>query len=210
MASSQFDGPSAVLVGPETESGVGQVTCTDLKRMLQACRVLLCLCVKAVFSIKTEHTMKCLAFLLPLAYGWWCETSKRHGCRGQSRQLVRETTAVNPFLPFTEIKSNVGNNAEPIVVDWDKDGDWDVILKTMDELLFFEFKAENHFVQMEPSPFKGIPGGSCRPAVADWDGDGRLDLIVGAEAHLKTETINHSVYLTQSLSLRSGLLTICL
>ncbi|CAK9036738.1 unnamed protein product [Durusdinium trenchii] len=149
--------------------------------MLQACRVLLCLCVKAVFSIKTEHTMKCLAFLLPLAYGWWCETSKRHGCRGQSRQLVRETTAVNPFLPFTEIKSNVGNNAEPIVVDWDKDGDWDVILKTMDELLFFEFKAENHFVQMEPSPFKGIPGGSCRPAVADWDGDGRLDLIVGAE-----------------------------
>ena len=85
----------------------------------------------------------------------------------------------NPFLVFKDIKTIY--KEEPIVVDWDGDGDLDVILRKVDGLSLFEFKSGRHFVEVEPNPFHGIPGGYCRPAVVDWDGDGRLDLIVGAE-----------------------------
>ena len=44
-----------------------------------------------------------LVLLLP-AFGWWCETSNRHGCRGQSRHFVREAAVANPFLAFEDIK----------------------------------------------------------------------------------------------------------
>eukprot|EP00435_Cladocopium_sp_Y103_P036649 s2559_g9.t1 len=126
--------------------------------------------------------MKCFGVLLVLplpTFGWWCETSDRHGCRGQSRHFVREAAVANPFLAFEDIKTNLWE--EPIVVDWDRDGDLDVILRKEDGLSLFEFKSGGHFVEIEPNPFHGIPGGTCRPAVVDWDGDGQLDLIVGAK-----------------------------
>eukprot|EP00435_Cladocopium_sp_Y103_P021450 s1407_g5.t1 len=126
--------------------------------------------------------MKCFGLLLVLplpAFGWWCETSDRHGCRGLSRHFVRDAQVANPFLVFEDIK--ISYTDEPIVVDWDGDGDLDVILRKRDGLSLFEFKSGRHFVEIEPNPFHGIPGGYCRPAVVDWDGDGQLDLIVGAE-----------------------------
>ena len=85
----------------------------------------------------------------------------------------------NPFLVFEDIKTSFAE--EPIVVDWDGDGDLDVILSKSDGLSLLEFKSGRHFLEVEPNPFHGIPKGDCRPAVVDWDGDGRLDLIVGAE-----------------------------
>ena len=91
----------------------------------------------------------------------------------------------NPFLAFEDIK--ISYTDEPIVVDWDGDGDLDVILRKRNGLSLFEFKSGRHFVENEPNPFHGIPGGYCRPAVVDWDGDGRLDLIVGAEDQLAKE-----------------------
>ena len=91
----------------------------------------------------------------------------------------------NPFLAFEDIK--ISYTDEPIVVDWDGDGDLDVILRKRNGLSLFEFKSGRHFVEIEPNPFHGIPGGYCRPAVVDWDGDGRLDLIVGAEDQLAKE-----------------------
>ena len=125
--------------------------------------------------------MKCFVLLLlPLpAFGWWCETSDRHGCRGQSRHFVREAAVANPFLVFQDIKTSVYE--EPIVVDWDDDGDLDVILRKRKGLSLFEFKSGRRFVEIEPNPFHGIPGGRCRPAVVDWNGDGLLDLIVGIQ-----------------------------
>ena len=122
-----------------------------------------------------------LLLRLPLpAFGWWCETSDRHGCRGQSRQFVREVAVANPFLVFEDIKTFWSE--EPIVVDWDGDGDLDVILKKqVDGLSLFEFKSGRRFVEVEPNPFHGIPVGYGRPAIVDWNGDGFLDLIIGAK-----------------------------
>eukprot|EP00435_Cladocopium_sp_Y103_P021051 s3485_g5.t1 len=105
-----------------------------------------------------------LLLVLPLpASGWWCETSDRHGCRGQSRHFVREAAEANPFLAFEDIKTRVTD--EPL------EGGFSL----------FEFKSGRHFVEVEPNPFHGIPSGDCRPEVVDWDGDGLLDLIVGIE-----------------------------
>ena len=80
---------------------------------------------------------------------------------------------------FEDIKTSYVE--EPIVVDWDHDGDLDVILRKLHELLLFEFKSGRHFVEVEPNPFHGIPASHCRPAIVDWNGDGLLDLIIGAE-----------------------------
>ena len=124
--------------------------------------------------------MRCFGLLLVLplpAFGWWCETSDRHGCRGQSRHFVRAET--NPFLVFEDIKTSYVE--EPIVVDWDGDGDLDVILRKRDGFSLFEFKSGKHLVEVKPNPFHGIPVGDCRPAIVDWNGDDRLDLIVGVE-----------------------------
>ena len=85
----------------------------------------------------------------------------------------------NPFLVFEDIKTFWGE--EPIVVDWDHDGDLDVILKKSDGLSLFEFKSGRRFVEVEPNPFHGIPVGYGRPAIVDWNGDGFLDLIIGAK-----------------------------
>ena len=104
--------------------------------------------------------MKCFGLLLVLllpAFGWWCETSDRHGCRGQSRHFVREAAVSNPFLAFEDIKTSVFD--EPIVVDWDHDGDLDVILRKQNGLSLFEFKSGRRFVEIEPNPFHGISAG---------------------------------------------------
>jgi len=82
-------------------------------------------------------------------------------------------------LVFEDIKTFF--TEEPIVVDWDHDGDLDVILRKVDGLSLFEFKSGRHFVEVEPNPFHGIPGGYGRPAIVDWNGDGLLDLIIGAK-----------------------------
>ena len=82
--------------------------------------------------------MKCVALLLlPLpAFGWWCETSDRHGCRGQARHFVREAAVANPFLVFEDIKTYFFQ--EPIVVDWDGDGNMDLVITGTDKVQFFQ------------------------------------------------------------------------
>ena len=149
--------------------------------------------------------------LLPLAVeSWWCETSAQTGCRGHSRHFVREISARNPFLAFGDIKTARKDDA--IVVDWDSDGDWDVILRTTTELLLFESKPGGKFVRVEPNPFKGIPSnpfssfqiGDCMPAVVDWDRDGKLDLIIGAKDRSQGFQISICTCLLSLLSTELG------
>ena len=41
------------------------------------------------------------------------------------------------------------------MVDWDKDGDLDVIVRTKQKLILFESRPAS-FVQVEPNPFEGL------------------------------------------------------
>ena len=66
------------------------------------------------------------------------------------------------------------------MVDWDKDGDLDIIKMpgTGKAMELYE-QLDGHFVKKEPSPFKDVKAfPSCAPAVVDWNGDGHLDMLV--------------------------------
>ena len=141
-------------------------------------------CSNLYHSLLTYASFDAMKFLtillLPLcSSSLWCETNANIGCRGQSRHFVREASATNPFLAFGDIKTSKTDDA--IVADWDGDGDWDVILRADKNILLFEFKPGQHFVQVEPNPFEKIPSWKCRPAVVDWNQDGKQDLIVGTK-----------------------------
>jgi hypothetical protein len=70
------------------------------------------------------------------------------------------------------------------VVDWDADGDWDLLIGTIDgnvTLIRNDSQSDQlAFGEPETLQFNGRPWNSdAAPVVADWDGDGRQDLIVG-------------------------------
>ena len=64
-------------------------------------------------------------------------------------KLVPETGAP----PFKQIQVDV--NDEPIVVDWDNDGDLDVIVVVKDSLHLFEMKSGS-YEEAVPNPFEGM------------------------------------------------------
>ena len=132
--------------------------------------------------------MKCLGAVCLLLHirgfhgrSWWCETSSRTGCRGTPRQFIR-LAPHGHVPPLGDVATEVTD--EPIVVDWNNDGQLDVILTNLLGTRLWELKS-GIYVEAEPNPFEGIRAGECRPAVVDWNGDGFLDLLVGTEDGIK-------------------------
>ena len=76
----------------------------------------------------------------------------------------------------------------PATVDWDADGDLDVLIGSFAGRLYLRtnegtrtkpaYAATAVEVKADGSPLD--VGGHCNPVVADWDADGRWDLVVGA------------------------------
>jgi FG-GAP-like repeat len=76
------------------------------------------------------------------------------------------------------------------LVDWDDDGDLDILVGTFDGLMFLRrnegtrshpsYAASNEWLKVGAKPLR-VPGGEhANPVIADWDGDGRWDIITGA------------------------------
>jgi hypothetical protein len=77
----------------------------------------------------------------------------------------------------------------PAMVDWDGDGDLDLLFGGYDGSLNLrinegtrkvpKFATSNTVISAGGKPIQ-IPEGHCTPVIADWDGDGRWDILSGA------------------------------
>ncbi|MBI1853007.1 MAG: VCBS repeat-containing protein [Planctomycetes bacterium] len=99
---------------------------------------------------------------------------------------ARETIVGKNGKPFRVAKGMNGYAAATCAVDWDADGDVDLVVGNIHGDVFlvrnvgtsktYEFAgAEKLSAGGEPIRVDGDSG----PTVADWDGDGKLDLVVG-------------------------------
>lgn len=83
----------------------------------------------------------------------WC------ACIGSNFPLLEKTGgAVDALVTssdFAWVRISISYDDEPLVVDWDKDGDLDVIVRTKQKLILFESRPAG-FVQVEPNPFEGL------------------------------------------------------
>ena len=113
---------------------------------------------------------------------------------GQSDGKLKQTFGI-----FDHIDPEPGSKYRISIVDWDGDGDLDLILTSRSEKMhFYENKdgrltdasnesALSHignltlrYVEEPPTGF-GISGVPSQPIAADWDGDGLMDLILAPE-----------------------------
>ena len=87
----------------------------------------------------------------------------------------------------SKFKDKLGIGAAAI--DWDDDGDLDLVLGSFEGNLFVRlnegsqsmpaFATESVMLEKDGEPL-GITGGDCIPRIADWDGDGRFDIVTGS------------------------------
>ncbi|CAK9087224.1 Tenascin-X (TN-X) (Hexabrachion-like protein) [Durusdinium trenchii] len=89
---------------------------------------------------------------------------------------------VGDASPFRMIQRVTGYApAGPVAVDWDRDGELDLILARAGHISFFKrINGELVWQDGDKNPFQGITFSHIAPriSVADWDGDGDMDLIL--------------------------------
>ena len=104
----------------------------------------------------------------------------------QNRMLFykNNTDKSNPFRVIKPIPADERGGqhpAGPVVVDWDMDGQLELILAVAGHLRYFK-QHEGELVEQEglKNPFHEISFSSIAPRIcaADWDGDGDMDLIL--------------------------------
>lgn len=112
--------------------------------------------------------------------------------------LVHHPVELSKFMKVTDRKEQARNEnitlrvasfgSWPAMVDWDDDGDLDMLVGSFSGQLFLrvnegtrsepEFSSESLPVKVGDKQL--AVNMHCNPVVADWDGDGLWDLIVGA------------------------------
>ncbi|MCC6699030.1 MAG: VCBS repeat-containing protein [Candidatus Hydrogenedentes bacterium] len=83
-------------------------------------------------------------------------------------------------LRLNEKEGGGSGRANIHLVDWDADGDLDLIRNT-ENTGWFENTGDARFVWKGNFPGRKLAGHNTAPQAIDWNGDGQLDLIVGAE-----------------------------
>ena len=95
--------------------------------------------------------------------------------RTPSRSMHLRSFAADPFASIL-----VGSPAAIDPVDWDSDGDVDIIIGDGTGLRYFE-RSKDGLTELlgAANPFVGIVANDPRPEAADLDGDGDMDLLLG-------------------------------
>ena len=113
--------------------------------------------------------------------------------QGQGRYAAREVIndkSGKPILRVPDQKEPVESFGSWLtLVDWDADGDLDILVGTYDGSMFVRrnegsrkqpaYALANEWVEAEGQQIQ-VPGDHANPVVVDWDGDGAWDILTGS------------------------------